>query len=56
MATALKTFWNSPIGPRITHFWGPVANWGFVIAVRACGHVLVSFLIPCNSSVVDALS
>ncbi|GJN16268.1 hypothetical protein PR202_gb03314 [Eleusine coracana subsp. coracana] len=32
MATALKTFWNSPVGPRTAHFWGPVANWGFVIA------------------------
>ncbi|CAL9047032.1 mitochondrial pyruvate carrier 1-like [Musa acuminata AAA Group] len=29
---ALKTFWNSPMGPKTTHFWGPVANWGFVIA------------------------
>lgn len=31
---ALKAFWNSPVGPKTTHFWGPVANWGFVIAVR----------------------
>ncbi|GBF87617.1 hypothetical protein Rsub_00328 [Raphidocelis subcapitata] len=22
----------SPTGPKTTHFWGPVANWGFVIA------------------------
>jgi len=29
---ALRTFWNSPVGPKTTHFWGPVANWGFVIA------------------------
>jgi hypothetical protein len=35
MATALKSFLNSPVGPKTTHFWGPVANWGFVIAVRA---------------------
>lgn len=21
---------NSPTGPKTTHFWGPVANWGFV--------------------------
>lgn len=27
---------NSPTGPRTTHFWGPVANWGFVIAVSYC--------------------
>ncbi|PWZ56348.1 Mitochondrial pyruvate carrier 1 [Zea mays] len=32
MATALKSFLNSPVGPKTTHFWGPVANWGFVIA------------------------
>ncbi|EEC83573.1 hypothetical protein OsI_29230 [Oryza sativa Indica Group] len=32
MATAAKAFWNSPVGPRTTHFWGPVANWGFVLA------------------------
>ncbi|KAI4313477.1 hypothetical protein L6164_026455 [Bauhinia variegata] len=29
---SLRAFWNSPIGPKTTHFWGPVANWGFVIA------------------------
>ncbi|TVU06069.1 hypothetical protein EJB05_49261, partial [Eragrostis curvula] len=32
MAAAIKTFWNSPVGPRTSHFWGPVANWGFVLA------------------------
>ncbi len=21
------------LGPKTTHFWGPVANWGFVLAV-----------------------
>lgn len=31
--SALKAFLNSPVGPKTTHFWGPVANWGFVIAV-----------------------
>lgn len=30
---AFKAFLNSPVGPKTTHFWGPVANWGFVIAV-----------------------
>lgn len=30
---AMKAFWNSPVGPKTTHFWGPVANWGFVAAV-----------------------
>jgi hypothetical protein len=34
MATAFKAFVNSPVGPKTTHFWGPVANWGFVLAVR----------------------
>ena len=28
----LKAFINSPIGPKTTHFWGPVFNWGFIIA------------------------
>lgn len=23
---------NSPIGPKTTHFWGPVANWGISVA------------------------
>ncbi|KAM0911835.1 hypothetical protein ACQ4PT_013196 [Festuca glaucescens] len=32
MATAFKAFMNSPVGPKTTHFWGPVANWGFVLA------------------------
>lgn len=30
---AMRAFWNSPVGPKTTHFWGPVANWGFVLAV-----------------------
>ena len=25
---------HSEHGPKTTHFWGPVANWGFVLAVR----------------------
>ncbi|KAJ0796560.1 putative mitochondrial pyruvate carrier [Helianthus annuus] len=25
-------FLNSPVGPKTTHFWGPVANCGFVVA------------------------
>ncbi|XP_010255708.1 PREDICTED: mitochondrial pyruvate carrier 1-like isoform X2 [Nelumbo nucifera] len=29
---AFRAFWNSPVGPKTTHFWGPVANWGFVTA------------------------
>lgn len=29
----LRGFWNSPIGPKTTHFWGPVFNWSIPIAV-----------------------
>lgn len=32
LAGRFKAVWNSPTGPRTTHFWGPIANWGFVIA------------------------
>ncbi|GIL43772.1 hypothetical protein Vafri_1396 [Volvox africanus] len=31
-SSKLLNFWNSPTGPKTTHFWGPVANWGFVLA------------------------
>ena len=31
-ASKLMSLWNSPMGPRTIHFWGPVANWGFVVA------------------------
>jgi hypothetical protein len=27
----LLSFWNSEVGPKTTHFWGPVANWGIVL-------------------------
>lgn len=30
---SFRAFLNSPVGPKTTHFWGPVANWGFVVAV-----------------------
>jgi len=33
MASNFRAFWNSPVGPKTAHFWGPVANWGFVAAV-----------------------
>ena len=42
----LKAFIDSPTGPRTTHFWGPVANWGFVLAVRGCGVGWKGFLSP----------
>ena len=32
MTDKLIALMNSPVGPRTTHFWGPVANWGFVLA------------------------
>ncbi|XP_022740476.1 mitochondrial pyruvate carrier 1-like isoform X5 [Durio zibethinus] len=28
----LRAFWNSPIGPKTTHFWGPLFNWSIPIA------------------------
>ena len=27
----LKAFWNSPVGPKTTHFWGPTLNSLFVV-------------------------
>jgi len=30
--SALRAWLTGPQGWRTTHFWGPVANWGFVIA------------------------
>eukprot|EP01112_Ceratiomyxa_fruticulosa_P009961 TRINITY_DN2614_c0_g1_i1.p1 TRINITY_DN2614_c0_g1~~TRINITY_DN2614_c0_g1_i1.p1 ORF type:complete len:109 (+),score=15.52 TRINITY_DN2614_c0_g1_i1:384-710(+) len=32
MTSLVKQLWNSPMGIKTTHFWGPVANWGFVLA------------------------
>lgn len=29
----LKSFIRSPTGPLTIHFWGPMANWGFVLSV-----------------------
>eukprot|EP00245_Coleochaete_scutata_P018134 TRINITY_DN9267_c0_g1_i1.p1 TRINITY_DN9267_c0_g1~~TRINITY_DN9267_c0_g1_i1.p1 ORF type:complete len:128 (-),score=14.59 TRINITY_DN9267_c0_g1_i1:878-1207(-) len=31
-SSGFRAFLNSPMGPKTTHFWGPVANWGFVLA------------------------
>ncbi|XP_074590799.1 mitochondrial pyruvate carrier 1-like [Curcuma longa] len=30
--SAFRAFLNSPVGPKTTHFWGPISNLGFVIA------------------------
>jgi hypothetical protein len=30
MVNPIIAFINSPVGPKTTHFWGPLANWGFV--------------------------
>lgn len=27
----LRAFWNSPVGPKTTHFWGPTLNSLFVV-------------------------
>ena len=40
---SLRAFINSPTGPKTTHFWGPVANWGFVVAVRPSFNARVGF-------------
>ncbi|MES1913013.1 MAG: pyruvate transporter mpc1 [Cercozoa sp. M6MM] len=29
---AVVDYWHHPHGMKTTHFWGPVANWGFVLA------------------------
>lgn len=29
---SFRAFLNSHVGPKTTHFWGPVANFGFVAA------------------------
>ena len=34
LGSRIKAFVDSPTGLKTTHFWGPVANWGFVLAVR----------------------
>ncbi|KAK6257774.1 hypothetical protein QUC31_001233 [Theobroma cacao] len=30
----LGGFWNSPIGPKTSRFWGPVTNWGIPTAAH----------------------
>lgn len=32
LGSRVSSWIKSPTGPKTTHFWGPVANWGFVIA------------------------
>ena len=32
MTDKIMAFINSPVGPKTSHFWGPFANWGFVVA------------------------
>ncbi|XP_021860731.1 mitochondrial pyruvate carrier 1-like [Spinacia oleracea] len=32
MASIFRAFFNSHVGPKTTHFWRPVGNWGFVVA------------------------
>mmetsp|Transcript_71505 Transcript_71505/g.225822 ORF Transcript_71505/g.225822 Transcript_71505/m.225822 type:complete len:138 (+) Transcript_71505:179-592(+) len=31
-SSPLMAWVKSPTGPTTTHFWGPIANWGFVLA------------------------
>lgn len=30
--SAFMQFVNSPTGPKTTHFWGPISNWGISLA------------------------
>ncbi|MFS7914852.1 putative mitochondrial pyruvate carrier [Helianthus anomalus] len=30
---SFRAFLNSPVRPKTTPFWGPVANWGFVVGL-----------------------
>ena len=36
--SAFSAWIRSATGPTTTHFWGPVANWGFVVAVGPHSH------------------
>jgi len=29
---AFRALLNSPVGPKTTHFWGPICNWGIALA------------------------
>lgn len=29
--SSARAFWNSPVGPKTTHFWGPTLNSLFVV-------------------------
>ncbi|MCL7051378.1 hypothetical protein MKW94_024238 [Papaver nudicaule] len=31
-SAAFRRFWNSPVGPKTTHFWGPVSNSSLFIS------------------------
>ncbi|KAG1677635.1 hypothetical protein FOA52_010416 [Chlamydomonas sp. UWO 241] len=44
--SGVAAFWNSPTGPKTTHFWGPVANWGFVVAGLADMQKPAEFVSP----------
>lgn len=35
LGSRFRALMDSPTGPRTVHFWGPVANWGFVLAGMA---------------------
>ncbi|KAG9447208.1 hypothetical protein H6P81_013336 [Aristolochia fimbriata] len=32
LMASFRAFLNSPVGPKTTHFWGPVSNMGFILA------------------------
>lgn len=41
---SFRAFLNSHVGPKTTHFWGPVANFGFVAAVCPANFPLQYYL------------
>lgn len=46
LGARFRAFVNSETGPRTTHFWGPVANWGFVLAGLADAQKPAEFVSP----------
>jgi mitochondrial pyruvate carrier 1 len=32
MVDKVVAFWHSPLGPKTSQFWGPMGNWGLVVA------------------------
>lgn len=52
----LKTWAKSDAGVFTTHFWGPVANWGFVLAGMADAQKTPDNISPKMTSVLSVYS